>query len=141
MEAEQHFIFCTIQPAAKERAPTLRARIHLLLHSPSSVRVALCFRLAQPPIHSSSFCFACDTITSRIILRFCYSATAADADASVLLVPLRCLLLRRRRSVNVAKLMPFDYIANHEYSKAQLLHHHSFSVPLYLYGASQHGVE
>lgn len=121
MEAEQHFIFCTIQPAAKERAPTLRARIHLLLHSPSSVHVALCFRLAQPPIHSSSFCFACDTITSRIILRFCYSATAADADASVLLVPLRCLLLRRRRSVNVAKLMPFDYIANHEYKEHTII--------------------
>lgn len=53
----------------------------------------------------SSSLFACDTITSRIILRFCYSATA-----------LRCFL-----PVNVAKLMPFDYIANHEYKEHTII--------------------
>lgn len=136
MAAEQHFIFCTANQQRK------RGRPLYALESTSFFffipRVALCFRLVQPPIHSSSFCFACDTITSRIILRFCYSATAAG-DAALLLVPLRCLLLRRR-SVNVAKLMPFDYIANHEYSKAQLLHHHSFSLPLYLYQPPWSGV-
>lgn len=53
----------------------------------------------------SSSLFACDTITSRIILRFCYSATA-----------LRCFL-----PVNVAKLMPFDYIASHEYKEHTII--------------------
>lgn len=98
MEAEQHFIFCTV----KEREHPL--------HPPPLLGLNCLQPPPPPPYHSRPcFLFACDTITSRIILRFCYSAATAAAAVAA---------LRRFLPVNVAKLMPFDYIAHHEYSEA-----------------------
>lgn len=94
--------------------PTLRAPIHLVVLCSHSSRLLI----SSPPPLPFIRDFACDTITSRIILRFCYSA---PPPASVVPPSSLCLLLLG--PVNVAKLMPFDYIANHEYGKAQLLHH------------------